>query len=157
MVRYADVPGQIPHPARWHFQVWSHRKPQTYDTIPQQLLRNTILDFEVLHHTVSAMAKKEKCEQTIVEEGLPKDGDVEHLIHLISFKWAMNCCPAIYLNNMMNNYVPDVICMNAIMHSCLPVLSLYCGEHIANFKISSLERLMIIQKQIQIPKPSLPP
>ena len=50
----------------------------------------------------------------------------------------------------MNNYVPDVICMNAIMHSCLPVLSLYCGEHFANFKISSLERLMIIQKQIQI-------
>lgn len=57
----------------------------------------------------------------------------------------------------MNNYVPDVICMNAIMHSCLPVLSLYCGEHFANFKISSLERLMIIQKQIQIQKPSLPP
>ena len=34
----------------------------------------------------SAIGKKEKCEQTIVEEGLPKDGDVEHLIHLISFK-----------------------------------------------------------------------
>ena len=45
------------------------------------------MDFEDIHHTVSVMVKKkEKYEQTIVEEGLPKDGDVEHLIHLISFK-----------------------------------------------------------------------
>ena len=53
--------------------------------------------------------------------------------------------------------MPDVICMNAIMHCCLPVLSLYCGERFANFKVSSLERLIIIKKQIQIQKPSLPP